>query len=231
MSAISSRLFEVEKIFYHAVDPAAGEIEKFKKAVHENDSQQGFKTVNFGFYAQTYEDYMKNDFMKEASPSRANLILFIDSLCHFSSTPEDTLVQCYDNVLTENGVILVTLWNNQDFWFKIREIYGKGRSRERAAEEGNDYLTIQEVHEIVKHKDWKCELFSPEYSLNVTECFNSDSQDGKHLLECLACFSNVREEVDLDPRKLLKFLQDSASKNGEKLLLRGNHGILMIYKR
>ena len=232
LAAISSRLSEEVKIVYHAVDPSASQIEKSKKAVQsKNESQEPFKNVQFSFFTQTFDNYMQNKSKDEDFTPKANMILFIDSLCHFTSSPEDALVHSYNNVLAQNGVILVTLWNNEDFWFKIREIYGKGRNMKRKAEEGNDYLTIQEVEEVVKNQGWNFQLFSPEYSLDITECFNSTSKAGKHLLDCLACFSNVKDEVDSDPKKLFNFLKESESISGNKHLLKGKHGILIIYKK
>lgn len=232
LAAISSRLSEETKIVYHAVDPVASQIEKFKKAIQNGyEIKESFKKVRFSFFAQTYEDYMQNKSKDEGVPSKANLILFIDSLCHFTSSAEDALVHCYNNVVAQDGVILVTLWNNQDFWFKIREIYGKNRNSERKEEESNDYLTIQEVEEIVKKHGWNFKLFSPEYSLDITECFNCTSEVGKHLLDCLACFSNVKDEVDSDPKKLFNFLQESQSISENEHLLKGKHGTLVIYKQ
>lgn len=231
LKAISSCLSEEAVIIYHAVDPDASQLEKFKKAVHNGDERkEPFKKVYFDFFAQTFEDYIQN---KDAHlPSKADLILFIDSLCHFTSSTEHALVHCYKTLLAQNGVMLITLWNSQDFWFKIREIYGKGRASERKLElEGNDYLTIQEAEEIVKQRSWNFQLLFPEYTLDITECFNSNSKDGKHLLECLACFSNVKEEVDSDPKKLIDFLHESELVSGAKHLLKGNQGTLLIYKK
>ena len=229
---MSSHVSEEERILYHGVDPVASQIEKFRKSVHVGSgSDKSFKKVSFDFFVQTYENYMETAIKKENPPPKANLILFIDSLCHFSSTTEDTLVHCYNNVLAKNGAILVTLWNNQDFWFKIREIFGKGRKGNREEKEGNDYLTVQEVEEIVKDRGWSFQFFSPEYSLEITECFDPASQTGKYLLDCLACFSNVDEEVKSDPEKLFKFLKDSESIIGETHFLKGAHGILVIYKQ
>ena len=229
LQAISRRLSEQAKIVYHAVDPSSIQIKTFMEAV-QSESQESFRKVQFGFFEKTFENYMKNECKDEESISKANLILFIDSLCHFSSSAEATLVHCYKNVLAQNGNMLITLWNNEDFWFKIREIYGKGSSTSRNAEEGNDYLTIQEVEEVVKKLGWDFQLFSPEYSLDITECFDSTSKNGKDLLDCLACFSNVKDEVNSDPTRLFKFLQESESISGNKHLLKGKHGALIIYK-
>ncbi|XP_028405755.1 uncharacterized protein LOC114528324 [Dendronephthya gigantea] len=229
LAAVSSKVSEEEKILYHAVDPEASQIERFKESVHACNGS--LEKVSFDFYVQTYENYMETVFKNENSSSKANLILFIDSLCHFSSTNEDVLVHCYNNVLAKNGAILVTLWNNQDFWFKIRETFGKDRESKREEKEGNDYLTIQEVEEVVKKRGWDFQRFSPEYSLDITECFDPASQTGKYLFDCLACFSNVADEVKSDPKKLFKFLKDSESIIGDKHFLKGEHGILVIYKQ
>ena len=231
LTAISSRLPEEATIVYHAVDPSASQLEKFKKAVQNgNERKEPFKKIHFDFFTITYEDYIQNKAVH--FPSKANMILFIDSLCHFANSTEDALVHCYNNLLAQNGVMLITLWNNQDFWFKIREIYGKNRTSERKLQlEGNDYLTIQEAEEIVKQHGWNFQLLFPEYSLDITECFDPNSKDGKHLLQCLACFSNVKDEVDSDPEKLMNFLQESKSASGAKHLLKGNQGVLIIYKQ
>ena len=230
LQAISSRLSEKAKIAFHAVDPSSSQIEKFKKAVGRK-REETLKNVQFRFFPQTFENHMQNKSKDEDFIFKPNLILFIDSLCHFSSSPEAALVHCYKNVLAKNGIMLITLWNNEDFWFKIRETYGKGKNTERKAEEGNDYLTIQEVEEVVIKHGWNFQLFSPEYSLDITECFNASSKDGRHLMDCLAWFSNVKDEVDSDPKKLLKFLQESESISQNKHLLKGKQGALFIYKR
>lgn len=234
LEAISSRLPHQTNIVYHAIDPEASQIERFKKDVVNqtfsgmiNDS---LEKINFGFFTKKYEDYMRDKYEDPSFSSKADLLLFIDSLCHFSTTSEDVLVHCYDNVLAPNGVILLTLWNDQDFWFKIRDVYGKGRNSKRDTEEGNDYLTVQEVELMVKKHGWKSKLVFLEYSLDITECFNLSSNTGKHLLECLACFSNVKDEVDSNPKKLLDFLKESQTMNENKQLLKGMHGILLIFK-
>ena len=233
LNAICSHLPQRAKILYHAVDPAADEIGKFKKAVQDgNERHQLCKKVDFGFYVKTFRNYVEMKFKSEGAPAKANLVLFIDSLCRFSSTAEEALVQSYNNLLAENGVILVTLWwNDQDFWFKIREIYGNNRSIQRTAVERNDYLTIQQIQEIAQKHGWKFQLFTPEYRLDVTECFKPDSQDGRYLLDCLLCFSNYLDEVEFDHQKLLNFLHEEASINENERWLVGKHSILLISKQ
>ena len=227
LATISSLLSGEERIVYNAVDPAVQQIEKFRNAVKDKEC---FKKVHFDFFSQTYEDYMKSE--RESKNLPPNLILFIDSLCHFKSSPEDALVHCYHKVLAQNGVILITQWNNQDFWFKIREIYGKAiNSESRKAEEGNDYLTIQEVEKIVKNRGWSFQFFSPEYNLDVTECFNPTSVAGRYLFDCLSCFSNVRDEARTDPKKLLDFLRQSTLICGDKHVLKGKQGVILISKQ
>ena len=221
LTLISSRLPEEATIVYHAVDPSAKKLEKFKKAVQNgNERKEPFKKVHFDFFTLTYEDFIQN---KDVHlPSKANMILFIDSLCHLTTSTEDALVHCYNNLLAQNGVILITLRNNQDVWFTIREIYRKNRSL---------YPTIQDVEKIVKQHGWNFLLLFSENSFDITECFDSNSKDGKHLLECFACFLNVKDEVDSDPEKLINFLQESKSTSGAKHLLKGNQGVLIIYKQ
>ena len=214
---ISSRLPEEATIVYHAVDPSARELEKFKKAVKNgNERKEPFKKVHFDFFTLTYKDFIQN---KDVHlPSKANMILFIDSLRHLTTSTEDALVHCYNNLLAQNGVILITLRNNQDVWFTIRKKqkplpYHSGRRKDRQT----------------AWLEFSVALL--EYSFDITECFDSNSKDGKNLLECFACFFNVKDEVDSDPEKLINFLQESKSASGAKHLLKGNQGVLIIYKQ
>lgn len=234
LRAIVSSLAPGTKVYYCAVDPDEKSIEKFKKAVKEDSESSTplLKEVNFDFHVQTYESYVETKASAEESGQRktSDLILFIDSLCHFSCDLKDALVHCYERELSSNGVIVILLWNGDDFWFKIRKRFSDG-TEVGFPDEANDYVTVQDVLRVADENKWRFQMHTPKYNLDVSECFKPDSEQGVKILECLACYSNLQgTAADVSGGGLLEFLHAEAEWKGSARVLNGNLGILVIYK-
>lgn len=220
-------------VFYCGVDPDDTAIERFRKSVSEC-TDQNLRDVNFDLVVQTYESYVQGTAkLKDcACENKANLILFVDSLCHLTLGPEEVLLHCYEHELSPQGVIVILLWNAEDFWFKIRERLSDANVGAPTAHENNDYLTIQDVKKVVEKHNWRFNMYAPDYSLDVSECFKADSEEGKIMMECLACYSNSQASTtdDASRDKLLEFLRRETVLNESSRVLKGNLGILVIYK-
>lgn len=221
-----------KKVFYCGVDPDATAIERFRKSVNEC-TDEILRDVNFDLVVQTYESYMQEAAKLEdrlACENKANLILFVDSLCHLTLSPEEVLLHCYEHELSPQGIIVIVLWNSDDFWFIIREQLSDANASAPTAHENNDYLTIQDVKKVVEKQNWRFNMYAPDYSLDVSECFKAGSEQGKMMMECLACYSNAATMNDACRSKLLEFLRRETVLNEGSRFLKGNLGILVIYK-
>lgn len=228
LHAIVHSLEPAMKVSYRAVDPDDKAMERFENSVKES-TKGSLKKVDFEFISQTYENYVEKK-LGESGQRETDLILFVDSLCHITLNPEDVLVHCYEHELSSNGAIVILLWNCNDFWFKIRELFSNGNVV-RESHEGNDYLTVQDAKEVADKYGWRCKMHAPKYTLDVSDCFKPESEHGLMMMKCLTLFSNIQEKVaGANDVQLLEFLEKEAKLNGVSRLLEGELGILVIYK-
>lgn len=155
-----------------------------------------------------------------------NLVMFMQSI--YYEDPEQALVDVYNKELEHNGVIFCIVQDENNFVIRLQnELQGKEFPKSSAAKSicGKDVVAIAEKHE------WKWEVDTQEYILDVSECFKEGSSKGDMLLDMMFNVKDVRKKASGDViEQVTKSLEKEAAANGASRILKEKVSIVLIYK-
>ena len=180
------------KIFNRAIEPNEYSCSLFKAAIGNLPSPLNDHLTEFEICQQTFQEYKDSQLRQEAGSVKFDMVHFIHSTYFFDI--EQTLIYCFEKVLSERGVF-VCLVEDEDFVYETLrkssqwQWHGKDKDGEKDA-------IAEEIIKIAENNGWKHEIYSQEYSIDVTDVFDEKSTDGNLLLDFLTQTWNFRETAD-----------------------------------
>ena len=210
------------KIFNRAIEINKYPCDLYKAAIKNLNDQQ----VDFDLRHQSFEEYAKEFTMEQP---KFDLIHFIHSIYYVDI--EVVLKHCIENELQDNG-LLVFMVERQDL---ISSVLEKQRLPDwyGTPDEKNpeSFETAEKMLEIAEKYDWKHEVYTHEYSMDVTEIFNPQSTEGNLLLDFITHAKNFRGTAD---EKLLQetlaLIEDLSTLKDGKRLGETKESLIFIYK-
>ena len=211
------------KIFNRAIELNKYHCDLYKAAIKNLNDEQ---TV-FDVRQQNFEDYIKEFTMEE---HRFDIIHFIHSIYYVDI--ETVLKHCIENELNDEGLLVFIVARPPDL---ICSVINKqrfpdwhGNSDKKNPE---SFETAETIFEIAERHGWKLEVYTQEYSIDVTEIFDPQSTEGNLLLDFITHTENFRGTADKKlVRETLALIEDlSTLKNGKRLGVK-KESLIFIYK-
>ena len=200
------------KIFNRAIEPNEYLCGLYKSAIENLPSPLDDQLTEFEIFQQKFEEYQES----QQESVKFDLVHFIHSIYHVDV--EEALLHCFEKELNSHGTF-VCLFSGQDlaYWVTLRQnkqLHGEdvnGRKR--------TYETAWEIIKIANDNDLKHQVYTQEYTIDVTEVFDEKSTEGNLLLDFLTHAVNFRETSDKQLREeTLELIKDlTIFKDGKKL--------------
>lgn len=207
---------------FRVVNAQAAVLEKYKTAVTSSKKRE-YKKIAFDWRAVTLAGYLGGT-SGESGGCKINLVLFMQSI--YYEEPEQALVDIYNKELEHNGVIVCVLQDENNFAIRLQnELQGKEFPKSKKNISGKDVVAIAEKHE------WKWEVDTLEYILDVNECLKEDSSKGDMLLDVMFNVKDIRKQASADViEQITKSLEKEAAASGGSKILKEKVAIVIIYK-
>ncbi|XP_002741056.1 histamine N-methyltransferase-like [Saccoglossus kowalevskii] len=215
---IDNLLANYLNISYTAVEPVADELTKFEQLVKNKGDQ--WNNVTFDFRAITIEEYLEMNERKQFG-----MIIAAHSAYHFKDV-ECTILDLY-NCLDKGGILFTRM--DDGAWEKLSVKVG-----EYYTDPGYNCIGTRAIEDIinsrlttVRYGSIKRELW-----LDVTECFDEESQVGSHIIDFLTQIYNFREIAKPEIKKqILEYMRDECCKKEEnKVLFSKDEKDLFIFR-
>lgn len=194
------------RIFNRAVEPSAASMSLFKQAVHGT----GDGKTEFDLCETTFEGYKetKNDAV------RFDLIHFVHSTPYLDM--EKTLSLCFEEELKPHGIIACFVVGKDLLYRcckKQGHVWNKGNTISGC------WVTGDDIAAVADRRGWKHEVLNQEYTVDVTDVFDEDSEEGNLLLDFLTYVKEFRKTVDKTQVKdMLDLIREGSSlKDGKRL--------------
>ena len=180
------------KIFNRAIEPNKYSCSLYKAAIENLPSPTKDDRTEFEICQQTFQEYKESQQRQGGGSVKFDMVHFIHSIYHVDI--KQALMHCFEKELGEQGV-LVCLIADQDliYWVTLRQ---NSQCHGRDIKSGDKYETAEEIIKIAKNNGWKHEIYSQEYSIDVTDVLDEKSTEGNLLLDFLTHTMNFRETAD-----------------------------------
>lgn len=210
------------KIFNRAIEINKYPCDLYKAAIKNFNDQQ----ADFDLRHQSFEEYAKESTMEQL---KFDVIHFIHSIYYVDI--EAVLKHCIENELQDNGR-LVFIVERPDL---ISSVVKKQRFPDWHGTPGKKnpeiLETAEKLFEIAEKYGWRHEIYTHEYSIDVTEIFDPQSIEGNLLLDFITHTENYRGTSD---KKLLQetlaLIEDLSTLKDGKRLGEKKESLIFIYK-
>ena len=158
---------------------------------------------------QTFQEYKKMKCSHQQELVKFDLVHFIHSIYHIEV--EEALLHFFEKELNETGILLFIVSSGQDLMDKVT----LKQSKHWAGEE----KPIEKIIKIACDNGWKHDVYTEEYSIDVTEVFDEKSTEGNLLLDFLTHTEHFREKADKKlVEETLELIKDlTILKDGKRL--------------
>ena len=211
------------KIFNRAIEPNEYSCGLYKAAIENLPSPLNDHQTEFEICHQTFEGYKEGQQCQEVGSVRFDMVHFIHSIYYVDI--EQTLIHCFEKELSEKGVF-VCLVAGQDliYWVTSKQNTWHGR------DEDSENFGI-EIIKIAENNGWKHEIYSQEYSIDVSDLFDEKSTEGNLLLDFLTHTVNFRETADKQlVEETLALIEELTTVKDGKRFGDKKESLIFIYK-
>ena len=211
------------KIFNRAIELNKYPCDLYKAAIKNlNDHQTVFDVRH-----QNFEEYIK-EFAKEQP--KFDIIHFIHSIYYVDI--EAVLKHLIENELNDKGR-LVFIVVRRDLICSVLEKQRfpdwHGNSDVKNSESCSE--TAEKIFEIAEKHGWKHEVYTHEFSIDVSEIFDPQSTEGNLLLDFITHTENFRGTADNKlVRETLALIEDLSTLKDGKRLGEKRDSLIFIYK-
>ena len=173
------------KIFNRAIEPNEFSCSVYKAAIENLLSPLDDQRTVFKICQQTFEEHQKS----KKDTMKFDVVHFIHSIYFFDI--EQTLFYCFEKELEDKGLFVCMVAENGDliYWVLLKQM-------KEWASNCLDENTSQKLIHIANQNGWKHEVYTQEYTIDVTEVFDPQSTEGNLLLDFLTHTLNFRETAD-----------------------------------
>ena len=216
------------KMFNRAIEPNEYSCGLYKAAIENLPSQLNDQLTEFELCQQTFEEYKESQQGQESS-MRFDMVHFIHSIYYVDI--EQALIHCFEKELSDQGAFACII-EEKDLIYWVTAKQGKqwhvwhGTDTDRES-----YDTAENMIKIANDNGWKHEIYTQEYSIDVTEVFDEKSTEGNLLLDFLTHTVNFRETADKQlVEETLALIADLTTVKDGKRVGEKKESLLLIYK-
>ena len=208
------------KLFNRAIEPSEYSCGLYKDAIENLQSPLNDQLTEFEIRKQTFQEYMKG----QDDAMKFDMVHFIHSL--YFVDVEQALIHCFEKEFSEQGTFACIV-EEPDLWYWVTLKQGYQWQGERTESDGFANKIIKIAHD----NGWKHEIYSQEYSIDVTEVFDEKSTEGNLLLDFLTFTVNFREKADKQlVEETLALIKDLTTVKDGKRLGDKRESLIFIYK-
>lgn len=206
------------KIFNRAIEINKYPCDLYKAAIKNFNDQQ----ADFDLRNQSFEEYAEESTLEQL---KFDVIHFIHSIYYVDI--EAVLKHCIENELQDNGRLVFIVTRSSPM-SSVLEKQWHGTSDEKNP---GSFGIAEKMFEIAEKYGWKHEIYTHEYSIDVTEIFDPQSTEGNLLLDFITHTENYRGTAD---KKLLQetlaLIEDLSTLKDGKRLGEKKESLIFIYK-
>ena len=215
------------KIFNRAIELNKYPCDLYKAAIKNLNDQQ---TV-FDVRQQNFEEYIKEFTVEQ---HKFDIIHFIHSIAYYDDI-ESVLTHCIENELNDEGLLVFIVGRPPSLISSVLEKQLKqrfpdwhGNPAEKNPESYSE--TAEKIFEIAEKHGWKHEVYTHEYSIDVTEIFDPQSTEGNLLLDFITHTENFRGTADKKlMQETLALIGDLSTLKDGKRLGEKKESLIFIY--
>ena len=168
----------LSRVEYTVVEPRAEAVEEFK-----NLAETKYQNVQFHWFRGTFQDYQEKDWPKERK--QFHLIHFVACLNYVGNSYEELkarVVPCCEEMLKENGALVILRLNQS----QVKLLYP------HEPRNPDVFALPNLVAKLAGEGGWQHESFDVISRVNLTPCFDEDSEEGALMLEFFTRVPNFR---------------------------------------
>ena len=212
------------KIFNRAIELNKYPCDLYKAVIKNLNDEQ---TV-FDVRQQNFEEYIKEFTMEQ---HKFDIIHFIHSIYYVDI--EAGLKHCIENELTDEGLLVFIVARPPDLICSVLDKQrfpdGHGNPDEKNPESYSE--AAEKICEIAEKHGWKHEVYTVDYSIDVTEIFDPQSSEGNLLLDFITHAENFRGTADKNVmQETLALIEDLSTLKDGKRLGEMKNSVIFIYK-
>ena len=210
------------KIFNRAIDPNEYMCGVYKAATENLPSPLNDQQIAFEICQQSFQEYQKS--MKK--PVKFDIVHFIHSIYYVDV--EQTLRYCFEKELSDKGhFVCMVACRDLIYWIASKQ------RKHWHGEKASETLEIGEkLIQIARENGWKHEVYTQEYTIDVTEVFDPESTEGNLLLDFMTHSINFRETADKQlVEETLALIKDLTIVKDGKRLGEKKESLVVIYKK
>ena len=211
------------KIFNRAIELNKYPCDLYKATIENLNDEQ---TV-FDVRQQNFEEYIKEFTMEQA---KFDIIHFIHSIGYYDDI-ESVLKHCIENELNDKGRLVLIVARPFCSPVLDKQHYSDwhGNPDEKTPESYSE--TAEKICEIAEKHGWKDEVYTVDYSIDVTEIFDPQSTEGNLLLDFITHTENFRGRADKNVmQETLALIKDLSTLKDGKRLGEMKDSVIFIHK-
>ena len=210
------------KIFNRAIEPNEYSCGLYKDAIENLPSPLNDQLTEFEICQQTFEEYIES----EKESVRFDIVHFMHSIYYVDI--EQAMIHCFEKELNDKGTFACIVEERDlSYWVTVKQ-GNQWHGKEKGSEV---YDTTGKMIKIAYDNGWKHEIYSQEYSIDVTEVFDDKSTEANLLLDFLTHTVNFREKADKQlVEETLALIKDLTTVKDGKRLGDKKESLLFIYK-
>lgn len=167
------------KMFNRAIEPQENHLKLYKTKIEKLPKELNEAQITFDIVEpQTFEEYSAK--AKRNSDSMSFEVVHFIHSAYFFTDVEGTLKHCYDHELADKGIIALVLIGKDDTVEIVKHLLS------------NINHVGSEVASVASRNNWRYEVHTREYTIDVTEVFDEHSTEGNLLLDFFSLTMNFR---------------------------------------
>ncbi|XP_078594201.1 histamine N-methyltransferase-like isoform X2 [Branchiostoma floridae x Branchiostoma japonicum] len=206
-------------VYNRVVEPSGEMVDRYKALVHEDTS---LGAVKFDWRQQTAEEYFQTK-----DDTKFHLLHAVNILYHVHPL-HDTLRNMWEQ-LANGGCMLVVIMGSDKcdwmkLWYKLWEDFGQGDRLMTSLRTSDDVTQWFDTQGIGYVTDL-CENI-----VDVTECFEEDSETGAMLLDFLAQTPYVSSKPEIRS-VVLEYIRRNSLEVDDKILFKSATEVIIAFKK
>ena len=216
------------KIFNRAIEPNEYSCGLYKSTIENLPSPLDDQLTEFELCQQTLKEYKKGQKCQQ-EPVKFDLVHFIHSIYHIDV--EEALFHCFEKELNSQGTfVCVVAQQAQDLVYNLTQKI-KWHGKDKTSEDP-DCEMADKIIKIAYNNGWKHEIYTQEYSIDVSQVFDEKSTEGNLLLDFLTHTVNFRETAEKKlVEETLQMIKDLTIWKDGKRLGEKKDLLVLVYKR
>ena len=205
------------KIFNRAVEPNEYPCDVYTAVVKRlNDPQ-----LDFDIRCQTFDEYREQGVEESEERWKFDVVHFIHSIYYVDT--EEALCHCIENELRPNGSLFCIVEGTGLSYSAIK--------KQRLSDFPEIVEVAEKISKIAMKRGWKHEVYNQEYSFDVTDVFDEESEEGNLLLDFLTHSTNFRGSRDQQiVKETLALIKDLSTIKDGRRFGKKKDSLIVIYK-